>query len=188
MTVDYSRQLRWLTAVETAADDAVTPALREMAYAINNYKAHAGALKILDGVFPGAHVQSADGLTGEIIELILAMRRIPDGYDRIHWNLCGKMNAAPSGQTCTWRLYSMSSPYPPHTTDVLDTTLLSVYSSSAITISSTSSQCPAGKTDLKLSRGSADGTYLMLTSQNSSSGSGHYSQLYSVSATAQVLY
>jgi hypothetical protein len=183
MTVDYDRQVRPLTTDETGTDDALSVRINELVWSLNNYKAHVGCpVPIPATVVPGTNFQSDDAFSTERLIHVFAPVKIPDGYNRIYWQIGAYMNAA--GNTI-WRMYSVSQAYLGPAT--FDTTMLPAgYGVSSITVSSTTEVMPAGVKDLNLQRSAAGEAWLLLTAQNSSAAAGVYCYLTALCATAQI--
>lgn len=188
MTVDYERQLRWPTDEETAANDGLNlAALREFATAVNNFKSKLAGPKVADLIQTGTPTfQSADSTVDETLIHQFAPRRVPHGFNRLHWQIGGYMNAAPGGQTCAITLYCGPKAYDGPTAPFDATFLGHDSASSAITLSSTTEEFPAGKTDLDIVRSPSGHVWLCVAATNSHATGGHYAFLTALAATCKV--
>jgi hypothetical protein len=165
MTVDLTRQVRTISTLETGENDPLSVRVKELAWSINNFKAHVGAPTVIPAIcFPGTTFQSDDNETDERIMAWLTPSFVPFGYTKLYWQLGTYVDAA---GTCTWRWYSVSAPYVGPAD--FDTSLLAAgYSVSSIATTSTTEEFPAGKTDLDIIRNNDAETWLILTAQCSS--------------------
>jgi len=166
MTITINRQMRVVTQAETLDDDALTvAAVRELAWAMNNFKAYVSGPVLISTFSPdGADVWAPTLATTEKLVHKFAPRPLPHGYDEIWFQIAGQMSAGDTGYG-SFRLYSSAAPYsgretfdqahlgPPGTWAV----------SSWISITSTTHQAPAGNKDLVPVRNGKGETHLTLT-------------------------
>lgn len=150
MTVYYNEQYRPIGRAETDTNDALSLRVQDLMRSINNAKANAMAPDIICGAWPLA---DDSGLVGQVrfttqtedLKLVFAPVRIPNGYDTIVAQCCGKMSAGSTGN-CVVKLYIGPSIYRGAKTNITTAdvqTMGSYVSSASFTIDETTSNVKA---------------------------------------------
>lgn len=115
---------------ELATDDGLSVRFaRDLAWAMNNYRYHAGNHQIVQQMFL-PYLPSADG-TSNCLILYLGRWYLPPGIRRLRWWISGRLSGAFSGIT-TWTLASSSNFYAGP--EVFDSTLLDSYVSDTLDV------------------------------------------------------
>jgi hypothetical protein len=165
MAAVYSKQYRPASTRETAALDGLSVRfMRDAETALNNYKAYVGAGKIVsEWAIPSTKFLSPGSSTQEQVIAVWAPRRIPDGYTRIFWQICGSRRSGSS--STTWRLYSSPIQYRGPLVMAASSYLSQGYGVDDLTISSSSNEIVQSG-DLEIARDVYDDTWLILTAAN----------------------
>jgi hypothetical protein len=184
MSVLYTRQYRGLSDLEydsTGFGFPVSVRLRELAWSINNYKAHYAPCYIIPCQrFWNNHLISVESSSDEEVIHIFAPVFIPHGYRRFVFTIGGYVNTSDS---CRFRLYSSGQKYTgPQTFD--QDYIGSGIGYAEAWISSTSHQFRHGP-DGNIAKDSKSGlSWFTLTAQNTTASGGYYCFVKSISACA----
>lgn len=141
--IQYLRQYRPISAHETATNDALsTRAVQDLAWSINNAKAHAMAPDIIQTAWPTGSLTHAT--TNEDVLHVFAPRGTPNGYNLIWVTGCAVMNAA--NTHCNITLYMGRNGYAGALQNICegDRQTMGVYTSTKLTFDETASNVKAG--------------------------------------------